>query len=112
MPQDQPAAWHRRAESLRESRWREDAKHLPREPPEKRHRCLVGDDNRRNETLVTKEFAEQPQCRDLVALGLNENFENLAFAVNGTPHVHLASGDRDHHFVEMPTSVRFGPILS
>ena len=67
---------------------------------------LVGDDNRR------KEFAEQPQCRDLVALGLNENFENLAFAVNGTPHVHLASGDRDHHFVEMPTSVRFGPILS
>src|SRR6202040_2361347 len=73
---------------------------------------LVGDDNRRNESLVTKEFAEQPQCRDLVALGLNENFENLAFAVNGTPHVHLASGDRDHHFVEMPTSVRFGPILS
>ena len=70
----------------------------------------VGDDNRRNETLVTTEFAEQPQCRDLVALGLNENFENLAFAVNGTPHVHLASGDRDHHFVEMPTSVRFGPI--
>jgi hypothetical protein len=46
---------------------------------------LVGDDNRRNETLVTKELAEQPQCRDLVALGLNENFENLAFAVNGTP---------------------------
>src|ERR1700720_3808476 len=38
---------------------------------------LVGDDSRRNETLVTKEFAEQPQCRDLVALGLNENFENL-----------------------------------
>ena len=73
---------------------------------------LVGDDNRRNEPLVTKEFAEQAQCRDLVALGLNENFENLAFAVNGTPHVHLASGDRDHHFVEMPTSVRFGPILS
>jgi hypothetical protein len=34
---------------------------------------------------VTKEFAEQPQCRDLVALGLNENFENPAFAVNGTP---------------------------
>jgi myo-inositol catabolism protein IolC len=33
---------------------------------------------------VTKEFAEQPQCRGLVALGLNENFENLAFAVNGT----------------------------
>jgi hypothetical protein len=61
---------------------------------------------------VTKEFAEQPQCRDLVALGLNENFENLAFAVNGTPHVHLASGDRDHHFVEMPMSARFGPILS
>ena len=50
----------------------------------------------------------QPQCRDLVALGLNENFETLAFAVNGTPHVHLASGDRDHHFVEMPTSVRCG----
>jgi hypothetical protein len=69
---------------------------------------LVGDDNRRNETLVTKEFAKQPQCRGLVAMGLNENFENLAFAVNGTPHVHLASGDRDHHFVEMPMSVGLG----
>src|ERR1700716_4247023 len=56
---------------------------------------LVGDDNRRNETLLTKKFAEQPQCRDLVALGLNENFENLPSPVNGTPHVHLASGDRE-----------------
>jgi hypothetical protein len=43
---------------------------------------LVGDDNRRNETLVTKEFAKQPQRRDLVALGLNENFENLASEIS------------------------------
>jgi hypothetical protein len=52
---------------------------------------FVGDDNRRNEALASKEFAEQPQCCDLVALGLNEDFKNLAFAVDGAPHVHLLS---------------------
>ena len=43
---------------------------------------FIGDDNRRNETLATKEFTEQAQCRGLVALGLNENFKDLTFAID------------------------------
>src|ERR1700724_3199769 len=54
---------------------------------------FVGDDYRRNEALTSKQFPQQPQRRDLVALGLDQDLENLAFAVDCTPHVHLPSGD-------------------
>jgi hypothetical protein len=54
---------------------------------------LVGDDYRRNKALVSKQFPEQPHRRGLVALGLDQDLENLAFAVDSTPHVHLPSSD-------------------
>src|ERR1700674_3250087 len=41
---------------------------------------FVGDDYRRNEALTSKQFPQQPQRRGLVALGLDQDFENLAFA--------------------------------
>jgi hypothetical protein len=43
---------------------------------------FVGDDNRRNEALTPKQFPQQLQRRGLVALGLDPDFENLAFAVD------------------------------
>jgi hypothetical protein len=39
---------------------------------------FVGDDYRRNEALTPKQFPQQPQRRGLVALGLDQDFENLA----------------------------------
>jgi hypothetical protein len=54
---------------------------------------FVGDDYRWNEALTSKQFPQQPQRRDFVALGLDQDFENLAFAVDSTPHVHLPSSD-------------------
>jgi hypothetical protein len=36
----------------------------------------------RNEALTPKQFPQQPQRRGLVALGLDQDFENLAFAVD------------------------------
>jgi Transposase DDE domain group 1 len=33
--------------------------------------------------LASKEFPDQAQCRGLVALGLKQNFKNLAFAADG-----------------------------
>src|ERR1700730_13687062 len=45
---------------------------------------FVGDDYRRNEALTSKQFPQQPQRRDFTALGLDQDFENLAFAVDST----------------------------
>ena len=44
---------------------------------------FVGDDYRRNEALTSKQFPQQPQRRGLVALGLDQDFENLVFADAG-----------------------------
>ena len=54
---------------------------------------FVGDDYRRNEALTSKQFPEQPRRRGLVALGLDQDLENLAFTVNSAPHIHLPSSD-------------------
>jgi hypothetical protein len=45
---------------------------------------FVGDDYRRSEALTSKQFPQQPQRRGLV-LGLDQDFENLAFAVDCAP---------------------------
>lgn len=70
---------------------------------------FVGDDNLRNEALTSKQCPEQPQRRGFIALGLDQDLKNLAFAVDGAPHVHFLSRERDHHFIEMPLSVSFRP---
>jgi hypothetical protein len=42
---------------------------------------------------------------------LDQDLENLAFAVDGAPHINLASSNCDHHFVKMPPRVIFRPDL-
>ena len=54
---------------------------------------FVGDDSLGNEALTSKQFSQQPERRDFIALGLDEDLENLAFAVDCAPHVHLPSSD-------------------
>src|ERR1700730_10050367 len=54
---------------------------------------FVGDDYRWNEALTANHVPQQPQRRGLVASGLDQDFENLAFAVDCAPHVHLPSSD-------------------
>ena len=56
-------------------------------------RRSVGSEFLGNEALTSKQFPQQPQRRDFIALGLDEDLENLAFAVDSTPHIHLPSGD-------------------
>src|SRR5262249_47127436 len=70
---------------------------------------VIGDDNRGDKALAAKELAQKAHCHGLVASGLNKNFQNLALAVNGTPHVHLLSRERDHHFIQMPAGVSLRP---
>src|ERR1700740_243951 len=57
---------------------------------------FISDDDRRDKALAAKELAQKAHCRGLVAPGLNENFQNLAFAIDGAPQVHLLSRERDH----------------
>jgi hypothetical protein len=45
------------------------------------------------ERSVSPNARQQPERRDFIALGLDEDLENLAFAVDSTPHIHLPSGD-------------------
>ena len=40
---------------------------------------------------------------------LNQDVQDLAFAVHGSPDVHLSAVDGDKHFVEMPAQVRAMP---
>ena len=51
---------------------------------------FVVDDYRRNEALTPKQFPQQPQRRGVVALGLDQDFENLALAVDCAP-LHASS---------------------
>jgi hypothetical protein len=63
-------------------------------------------------TNARRRSTEQPQRRGLIASGLGQDLENLAFAVDGAPHIHLPSSDWDHHFVEMPSIVGLGSDLA
>ena len=54
---------------------------------------FVGDENLGNEALTSKQFPEQPQRRGFIALGLDQDLENLAFAVDSMPHIHLNPSD-------------------
>ena len=54
---------------------------------------FVGDDHRRNKAPASKQFPEQPQRCGLVAVRLDQDLQNLAFAVDRTPQVLLPSSD-------------------
>ena len=57
---------------------------------------FIADNNRGDKALAAKELAQKAHCRDLVAPGLNKNFQNLALTIDSAPQVHLLSRERDH----------------
>src|SRR3984893_7863091 len=67
---------------------------------------LVGRHPRRREALLAEQLAhELDGCRP-VSTTLDQNLEDLAFVVDGTPQIHLLARDPDDHFVEMPAIAR------
>ena len=62
--------------------------------------------------MLLQEFSHQLERRLAVSPRLNQDVQNLAFAVHGTPDVQLSDVDGDKHFVEMPTQVRPRPSSS
>src|SRR5437762_8852881 len=63
---------------------------------------LVGDEHTRGSTLLLEELAEQAFGGLLVAPALDENVENEAVLVDGTPEPVLLSGDADDDLIEVP----------
>src|SRR5438045_9465556 len=63
---------------------------------------LVGDEHTRCSTLLLEELAEQAFGGLLVAPALDENIENEAVLVDGTPEPMLVPGDADDDLIEVP----------
>src|ERR1700758_3299335 len=63
---------------------------------------LVGDDHTRGSTLLLEELAQEAFVGLLVAPALDENIENEAVLVDGTPQPMLLPGDADDNLIEVP----------
>jgi hypothetical protein len=67
---------------------------------------LVGCHPGWREALFAKQLAHQLDRRRPVSTTLDEDLEDLALVVDGTPQIHLLARDPDNHFVEMPAIAR------
>src|SRR6201997_3860135 len=63
---------------------------------------LVGDEHTRCSALLLEELSEQAFGGLLVAPALDENIENQAVLVDGTPEPMLLPGDADDDLIEVP----------
>src|SRR5438270_9943921 len=67
---------------------------------------LVGDHQFRHEALFLEQLADYPQRRPTIASALDQDIENLALMVDGTPQIHPLAGDAHHHLIEVPAVAR------
>ena len=67
---------------------------------------VVSDDRIGRDPLILQQLAHQAQRCIFVSSGLDQKVENFTLIIDGTPQVHLPTGDRDENFVEMPSSRR------
>jgi hypothetical protein len=63
---------------------------------------LIGDEHMRGSTLLLEELAEQAFGGLLVAPALDENIENEAVLVDGTPQSMFLPGDADDNLIKVP----------
>src|ERR1700720_1680302 len=69
---------------------------------------LVGCHPGRREALFAEQLAHQPDRRRSVSTTLDQDLEDLALVVAGTPQIHLLARDPDNHFVDR--SVEHGTV--
>src|SRR4051812_42812037 len=70
---------------------------------------LVRDQHLWRTALLLDQLAQELQGRFLVAPGLDQRVEPLAFGIARPPQVQAPALDRDHHLVQMPRPRRFWP---
>ncbi len=73
---------------------------------------FVGDDCRWREALLLQQFAHQPKRGLRVPAGLNQEIQDFALAVHGTPEIEPPPSDNDDHLVQVPPFGRSWPPTS
>ena len=56
--------------------------------------------------MLAEQLAHQLDGRRPVSTTLDQDLEDLALVIDGTPQIHLLACDPDNHFVEMPAIAR------
>src|SRR4029077_19165330 len=69
---------------------------------------LAGRHPRRREALFAEQLAHQLDGRRPISTTLDQDLEDLALVVDGTPQIHLLARDPDDHFVEIQRSLGRG----
>ncbi len=57
----------------------------------------------------SQEFPHQPNCRPSVPAGLNQEIQDFALTVHGTPEIELPPSNYDDHLVQVPAFGRSWP---
>ena len=70
---------------------------------------FIGYNRRRREALLLQEFPHQPNCRPNVPAGLNQEIQDFALTVHGTPEIELPPSNYDDHLVQVPAFGRSWP---
>ena len=69
---------------------------------------LVRHEHAGSVAVLANELAHAPKSGCLVPPRLNQEIEDLPFAVDGAPQIHAPALDRDHHLVQVPGICRAG----
>ena len=72
---------------------------------------VVGDQQVRNEGVFLQQLAHELQRGPLVAPGLDQHIEDLAFGVDGASQIDQAAIDLQVDLIEMPRAVGLGRRL-
>ena len=72
---------------------------------------FIGYNRRRREALLLQEFPHQPNCRPSVPAGLNQEIQDFALTVHGTPEIELPPSNYDDHLVQVPAFGRSWPPM-
>ena len=72
---------------------------------------LVGDRQLGRKAPLLEQFAHQPHGRPFIPARLDQQIEDFALLIDGTPEVHAPAGDPHDHLVEVPSVARPGPPL-
>ena len=60
---------------------------------------------------LLEQFAHQPHGRPFIPARLDQQIEDLALLVDGTPEIYAPAGNPRDHLVEVPSVARPGPPL-
>ena len=73
---------------------------------------IVRDQVLRQEAIFLQELAHQFQRCSLIPLGLDQDIQNLAFAIDGAPQINQASINLQKDFVQVPGRVGLGSAFA